>query len=148
EATAFVDDERFATTCAEAADHSPNLNTKLAVGGPIEGFDHYDDAVAAESPNEIPDQERGATMLYTSGTTGRPKGVYRKRAVTRRSPVATAMAHDPDTDRHLCTGPLYHAAPLAFSLALPLAWGIGIVLMDGWDPEETLRLVDEHKVPH
>jgi long-chain acyl-CoA synthetase len=58
------------------------------------------------------------------------------------------MAHNPDTDRHLCTGPLYHAAPLAFSLALPLAWGIGVVLMDGWDPEETLRLVDEYRVTH
>src|SRR5438128_9172856 len=126
EATAFVADERFAKTSAEAADHGPKVRAKLTVGGPIEGFDDYDQALASESGDEIPEQERGATMLYTSGTTGRPKGVYRRRAVTRRSPVATAMAHDPETDRHLCTGPLYHAAPLAFSLALPLAWGIGV----------------------
>ena len=38
-------------------------------------------------------------------------------------------------DVHLCTGPLYHAAPLAFSLAAPLAFGVGVVLMDQWDPE-------------
>jgi long-chain acyl-CoA synthetase len=148
EATAFVADERFAKTCAEAADHCANLRAKLAVGGPIEGFEDYEDALRGELADEVPDQERGTTMLYTSGTTGRPKGVYRRRAVTRRSPVANAMAHDPETDRHLCTGPLYHAAPLAFSMALPLAWGIGVVLMDGWDPEETLRLVDEYKVTH
>ena len=40
---------------------------------------------------------------------------------------------------HLCTGPLYHAAPLAFSLGVPHMYGCGVVLMDGWDAEETLR---------
>jgi long-chain acyl-CoA synthetase len=49
---------------------------------------------------------------------------------------------------HLCTGPLYHAAPLAFSLSLPLAMGTGVVLMDGWDAEETLRLVERHRISH
>src|SRR5207248_2461926 len=58
-----------------------------------------------------------------------------------------AAAHD-DSDRYLCTGPLYHAAPLAFSLGLPFLWGLPVVLMDGWDPEETLRLVEEHKITH
>ena len=68
----------------------------------------YDEAVAAEVGDEIPDPTPGTTMLYTSGTTGRPKGVYRRRAVTRRSALVTAMEQNPETDRHLCTGPLYH----------------------------------------
>lgn len=148
EATAFVADERFAKRCAEAAQLAPKATTRLAIGGPIRGFEDYEQALGAESPDDIPDPERGATMLYTSGTTGRPKGVFRRRAVARRSAVATAMDHRPEGDLHLCTGPLYHAAPLAFSLALPLAWGIGVVVMDGWDPEETLRLIDEHKITH
>jgi long-chain acyl-CoA synthetase len=62
--------------------------------------------------------------------------------------VAAANRYDPATDVHLCTGPLYHAAPLAFSLAAPLAYGVGVVLMDGWEPEETLRLVERHRVTH
>jgi len=49
---------------------------------------------------------------------------------------------------HLCTGPLYHAAPLAFSLATPLAQGMGVVMMDGWDAEETLRLIQRHRITH
>jgi long-chain acyl-CoA synthetase len=54
----------------------------------------------------------------------------------------------PGEDLHLCTGPLYHAAPLAFSLAAPLFGGVGTVVMDSWSPEETLRLVQEHRVTH
>jgi long-chain acyl-CoA synthetase len=51
-------------------------------------------------------------------------------------------------DVHLCTGPLYHAAPLAFSLTVPLAFGATVVLMDTWDAEDTLRLIDAHRVTH
>jgi long-chain acyl-CoA synthetase len=46
------------------------------------------------------------------------------------------------------TGPLYHAAPLSLNLSLPLANGVGVILMDKWDAEETLRLVDKHRVTH
>jgi long-chain acyl-CoA synthetase len=62
--------------------------------------------------------------------------------------VARHIEHRPGEDLNLCTGPLYHAAPLAFSLAIPIAFGVGVVLMDGWDPEETLRLVERHRVTH
>ena len=147
EATIFVADERFAKTCAEAAKLAPNARVRLAVGGQIDGFESYDDALAAESPEPVENEGLGTTMLYTSGTTGRPKGVYRRRAAPRRAQNEAVRTHT-DGDLHLCTGPLYHAAPLAFSLGLPLLWGIGVVIMDGWDPEETLRLIEEHKVTH
>jgi long-chain acyl-CoA synthetase len=147
EATIFVGDERFAKTCAEAAKQAPGARVKLAVGGPIDGFEDYEAAVAAEPTESVEDEGLGATMLYTSGTTGRPKGVYRRRAAPRRAQNEAVRVHT-DGDLHLCTGPLYHAAPLAFSLGLPLLWGIGVVVMDGWDPEETLKLIEKHKVTH
>jgi long-chain acyl-CoA synthetase len=56
--------------------------------------------------------------------------------------------HEGEGDVHLCTGPLYHAAPLAFSLMAPLAFGATVVLMDQWDAEEALRLIDQHGVTH
>jgi long-chain acyl-CoA synthetase len=51
-------------------------------------------------------------------------------------------------DIHLCTGPLYHAAPLAFSLLAPIAFGVGIVLMDRWTPDGCLALVESHRITH
>ena len=85
----------------------------------------YDDAARrAEDGADIDDPVLGHPMLYTSGTTGRPKGVHRASAPpSRRSPRSTSFGYDGPSERdaHLCTGPLYHAAPLAFSLAVPLA---------------------------
>jgi long-chain acyl-CoA synthetase len=46
------------------------------------------------------------------------------------------------------TGPLYHAAPLSISMTAPLAAGLGLVLMDGWTPEDTLRLIEEQRITH
>ncbi len=80
-------------------------------------------------------------MLYTSGTTGRPKGVYRREQPVVRSASQIAAAWKLETDMCLCTGPAYHAAPLAFNVAAPLNAGVGVVFMDKWDAEETLRLI-------
>ena len=59
-----------------------------------------------------------------------------------------AAAFHPDTDRALCTGPAYHAAPLVFNIVMPIAQGVGVVMMDRWDAEETLRLVEEYRITH
>jgi long-chain acyl-CoA synthetase len=101
----------------------------------------------AEPGDDLPDPVVGSQMLYTSGTTGRPKGVYRDEASLG---TAVTLARDAyrDGNAHLLTGPLYHAAPLLFSLNAPLVAGVPIVLMPAWDPEEALRLIERHRVTH
>jgi long-chain acyl-CoA synthetase len=146
EAKAIIVDARFAEAAASVA-AAPAIQVRLAVGGEVDGFESFESALAEQSGDDIDDPVLGSTMLYTSGTTGRPKGVH------RQTPAVTTTLNlygyrEGESDRHLCTGPLYHAAPLAFSLAAPLNHGVGVVLMEEWDAEETLRLVDEHQITH
>ena len=162
EAKVIIADVLFADAVVEASKLAPNATVRLSIGGEIDGFESYDKAIASESPDDITDPQVGRTMLYTSGTTGRPKGVDRPSAAEQAT-AAGRRADEPATanaaasqrasrygpgDVHLCTGPLYHAAPLGISLNTPLAMGAGVVLMDGWEAERTLELIERHKVTH
>ena len=148
DAKAFIAEARMVESVCVAAKAAPRAATRLAVGGEIPGFDSYEEALAAEDSANIADPTLGTNMLYTSGTTGRPKGVHRQAIVVAASLFAPAAGYVAGRDLHLCTGPLYHAAPLAFSLVAPLIEGVGTVLMDDWEAEETLRLVAEHRITH
>ncbi len=142
----------MAVVAASAVGDGDGL-VRLAVGGSLPGFESYEEVIAAHDGSDVDDPVLGTQMLYTSGTTGRPKGVHRS---SGGAPSALATVnlcgYDEDVarsvDAHLCTGPLYHAAPLVFSVALPLLYGVPIVIMDRWDPAETLRLVEQHGVTH
>jgi long-chain acyl-CoA synthetase len=145
EARVLVADAAFGAVAREVSARVDGLGARLAVGGDIDGFERYAESIAPEADADITDAVLGGSMLYTSGTTGRPKGVHRSQPV----PVAASpFGYVPGKSVHLCTGPLYHAAPLAFSLAGPLNAGTGVVLMDGWSAIDTLRLIENHHVTH
>jgi long-chain acyl-CoA synthetase len=149
-AKALIADARFAETMVPTAELSPKLGVRLAIGGPMAGFEPYERALAGQDGSDLESPELGTRMLYTSGTTGKPKGVARPKAyaVARSASLAAAAYAAGQGQLHLCTGPLYHAAPLAFSLTVPLNEGVGVVLMERWDAEEALRLIERHHVTH
>jgi long-chain acyl-CoA synthetase len=152
EAKAFIGAAALGDKIAVAAGGTDREIVRLAVGGAAPGFESYDAVIAAEEGSDITDPVLGTQMLYTSGTTGRPKGVHRDGAAPSALATVNFCGYDEDwahsVDAHLCTGPLYHAAPLAFSVAVPMIYGVPLVIMDQWDPVETLRLIEAHGITH
>ena len=131
-----------------AAAARANAGSGLVTGEAGEDFESFETALTVESPSALADPVPGTTMLYTSGTTGRPKGVHRNARAATVTSLNLGGYNEDGGDVHLCTGPLYHAAPLAFSLTIPLMFGATVVLMEHWDAQETLRLIGEHGVTH
>ena len=152
EAKAFVCSGELGDRVIVAADAGGPGLVRINTGGYLPGFEMYNTVVAAEDGSDIDDPVIGTQMLYTSGTTGRPKGVHRESAAVSALATVNFCGYDEDyansVDAHLLTGPLYHAAPLAFSVAVPFLYGVPIVVMDHWDPVESLRLVERHGITH
>lgn len=153
-AKAFVTDAHFADTAVRAAEGAPGLRVRWSIGNDVPGFARFESAVRPIAHPDFRDPELGDTMLYTSGTTGRPKGVRRAkpdpaRAVLGWKILASVFGFRPgESDVALATGPLYHAGPIHLCLSIPLGHGIPTVLIDRWDAEEMLARIEEHRVTH
>ena len=157
EAVAFVVDGRFAPVAEAALAQAPvpSLRCRLVVHGEAEGFEPYEDVLAASHAGEIADAERGGPMFYTSGTTGHPKGVRSALASVGGPPeVLTLIAHSmrpvldlpPDGGGvQLVCGPIYHSAQWVFG-HFALLCGATVVLQHRFDADELLTLIDRHGV--
>jgi len=139
DAKALFAETRYASGLAADA---PQVTLKVAIGGEAEGFEAYEELLRQFDGSDILDPKPGSTMLYTSGTTGRPKGVYRRNPMLGPAPMNLA---EPD-DVQLCVGPAYHAAPLAFDVRSSMVMGIPLVFLDRWDSEGVLKTIEKHKV--
>ncbi|QGK70365.1 AMP-binding protein [Allosaccharopolyspora coralli] len=154
-AKVFVAHERFADTATDAAARSGLSSKARFAVGEIPGFQDLQRLGAAE-PADRPDvRTTGSPMLYTSGTTGRPKGVRRPLSGEDPDDVPAASGHffglfglkPHDGHVHLCGSPMYHTAVLNF-VAISVQLGHTAVLMDRWEPEEMLELIERHSVTH
>ena len=139
-------------TAAELLDLIPNCPIRLMVGGVIPGWASYEDAVASCSPEPLAQEWMGDSMLYSSGTTGRPKGILRPLPeITPAEGFETRQASNryelSAQSVYLSPAPLYHAAPLAYVLTVQ-SFGGTVVMMERFDPEQALHLIEKHRVTH
>ena len=151
-AKVFITSEQMGDVARELGAKLPGVQ-KFMLGGVMPGYQSGEDAVRHMSATLIADETPGADLLYSSGTTGRPKGV--KRALTggplaQPDPVMMAgmMRYQFDENMiYLSPAPLYHAAPLRYNMAVHRLGGTTIV-MDHFDPEKALALIGDHKATH
>jgi acyl-CoA synthetase (AMP-forming)/AMP-acid ligase II len=132
---------------------SAGLSTALMVGGAVTGFDDYASVVDKGSAEAGEDEREGTYFFYSSGTTGMPKGIEPAHAFP---PFGTGLTIDHVMGKsfgfsgdsvYLCPAPLYHAAPLGWSLGAQRHGGT-VVLMPKFDPLECLRAIEKHQVTH
>jgi acyl-CoA synthetase (AMP-forming)/AMP-acid ligase II len=143
----------MAQVAAQMVERTPNLKRRLMIGGAIAGYEDFAAAIAGMPTQPIADETQGADMLYSSGTTGRPKGVKRP---LNGEPIdavnslhgLTKMLYGFGQDTiYLSPAPLYHAAPLRYCMAVQ-AFGGTVVVMEHFDAEAALRLIEHHHISH
>ncbi len=127
---------------------------RIAYGGELSGHDDYETVLAAAGNDPLPEQPHGDDLLYSSGTTGRPKGIKMPLpAISVDEPgysyvtiFGTLYGFDESTV-YLSPAPVYHAAPLRFGGVIH-ALGGTLVMMERFDAEGALRAIEQHGVTH
>ena len=144
-------------TSAAAADvarqlepHLSNVKLRLIMDVDVDGFTRYEDAIASQPAEPLDEQVEGSIMFYSSGTTGRPKGIERPLSGAKwgEAPVLIGALYGFNAESiYLCPAPLYHAAPLAYSMGVQRVGGT-VVVMEKFDAAESLRLIERHRITH
>jgi long-chain acyl-CoA synthetase len=153
-AAAVVASAAKAEVATAIAGQTDAVKVRLAYGGPVEGHDEYEKALAGASAEPFADQPHGATMLYSSGTTGRPKGVRPPLPEVQVSEMGDALVGllgqvfglTADTV-YLSPAPMYHAAPLRWSCGVQ-CYGGTVVLLRKFDAKLALKAIQDHAVTH
>ena len=152
-AKAFITSVAKRDLTSQLMDILPNVAGRLMVGGVINGFESYDEKVATYPKTPIEDELAGRVMLYSSGTTGRPKGVKRTYETLPYGELPDAgkklialYGLDEDTI-YLSPAPLYHVAPLSFSM-MTIHVGGTVIVMERFDALESLKLIRHYRATH
>lgn len=144
-----------AESATAALKDAPNVSATLAFGGSVPGFGDYDAALDAEPAEQPAEHRAGRTMLYSSGTTGRPKGIRHE---------LPDLPIEEDTDgalgtltqqifgfgehtRYLSPAPLYHAAPLRYSGRVQ-ALGGTVYFLKKFDAQQSLEAIEKYQITH
>lgn len=152
-ARVVIGSDRFSGVLDALRSEAGDTCAYYMVGAPAAGFQDWSAAAAQQPETPIDDEMQGLDMLYSSGTTGRPKGI--KWPLTREKPgdrtmlvdlLTTLFGYDKDT-RYLCPAPLYHAAPLRHTM-VTIKMGGSAYIMDRFDPAGALGIIQDERITH
>ena len=152
-AKALIVSASLAGQAAELLTKNPAVRRRYSVGGALTGHDSWEAAAGAQPTARIGDESAGRDMLYSSGTTGRPKGVKTElldEAIDASSTLTNIASQLYGLDAgsvYLSPAPLYHAAPLRFNMTV-IRFGGTAVIMEHFDAVEALALIERHRVTH
>jgi long-chain acyl-CoA synthetase len=151
-ARAVITSPKYGDVLAGLARDVPDTPVFYTVDEPRPGFRSWHEAIAAQPSTPIADEIAGQDMLYSSGTTGRPKGIKRESAgqpIDQPNPFLRLLCADmcgmTADSIYLSPAPLYHAAPLRFNM-MAIVLGGTCVIMESFDAEEFLRLVETYRI--
>ena len=138
---------------ARVKDEAAGVERWLSFDESDDAFERYEDVLEGYSTEPLDDRSEGQDMLYSSGTTGRPKGV--KMPLPKGEfgedagvvMLGQALFGFAESMRYLSPAPLYHAAPLRFCMATHRVGGT-VFVMKKFDPESALAVIQEQKVTH
>ncbi len=131
---------------------TPNCSLRLMTDGCIDDWSSYEDAIAEHHVTPFEQEPLGDSMLYSSGTTGRPKGI--KRPLSGQAVTAGTRSHDRlrgfgfrEDTVYLSPAPLYHAAPFSSTIGTQSIGGT-VVMMERFNELDALRLIGHYRVTH
>jgi long-chain acyl-CoA synthetase len=146
----FADTGLMSTAEAVAGDR-PLIEVTQESERPTGRHPVYEDWLARQGPWSEPPRQAPMSMVYTSGTTGRPKGIVRAPSTAAQSQAIAGLVFETfgltPGMRTLVAAPMYHSAPNVHSLVSAAA-GIDLTIMASFDAEELLRLIEEHQIDH
>ena len=153
EAKAVFIDESMAELAEHLLQNNPGIAVYISVGAALPGWRSYGDALS--SAGEAPPISDGSEMLYSSGTTGRPKAVRRPLPTDGGGSWAQKVLEYSLGQRYdmtsssvyLSPAPLYHAAGINYTMAVHRV-GAASILIRKFDAEAVLRLIETHRVTH
>ena len=133
---------------------APNCHTWLSIDGAVDGYEDLETAIAAYPAEPLAEQPAGTFMLYSSGTTGRPKGILRalpETSIEEDSNLVGALQSMlwgfDESSVYLSPAPLYHSAPLGFCTGTQSLGGT-VIMMPRFDPIGALAVIEEYRVTH
>ena len=154
ESKVLVASQALAPVAQEIPSHAPGCEHWLMTDGMVEGYEDFETAIGAEPKTPLAEEPAGAFMLYSSGTTGRPKGIIRPLPdggiADDNSPVGglqQALWGFDENAVYLSPAPLYHSAPIGFCQSVQ-ALGGTVAMMRRFDPIHALQAIEDHRATH